>query len=82
MFKMEPDINKLHVKQNTELCRAFRWDVHSLEQGGSNEGGQLLAKGQDMGPLSSKISDSDGVEIVYYGVSIPSDANVIESNGK
>jgi hypothetical protein len=82
LFKMESNTNE-HVKQNTEFSHAFRWDAHSLGQGVSNEGGQLLAKGQDMGPLPTKLCDPDSFEeVVYYGVSVPSDANVIESDGK
>lgn len=82
MFKMESTTNELNVKQNTEFNNASRSDVNTLGQGVSNEGGHLLAKGQDMGPLPTKLGDRDSLnEIVYYGVSIPSDA-VIESDGK
>jgi hypothetical protein len=48
----------------------------------NNEGDHLLARGQDMGPLSTKLEASDSCEgILYYGVSIPNDANVNESEG-
>jgi hypothetical protein len=50
--------------------------------GVNNEGDQLLARGQDMGPLPTKLQPADSCEgILYYGVSIPNDANGNESHG-
>jgi hypothetical protein len=50
--------------------------------GVKNEGDQLLARGQDMGPLPTKLQAADSCEgILYYAISIPNDANVNESDG-
>jgi hypothetical protein len=73
---MESNANKVYVKQKSEFSRAFQWDARTLGQGGSNEGDQLLA----MGPLPTKLDDTDSCEEIYYGVSIPSDATVGESD--
>jgi hypothetical protein len=81
LFKMESDRNE--NEQNPELSRACRWDARALGQGVSNEGDRLLAKGQDMGLLPSKLDGSDSaVETVYYAVYIPIDSSVGESDGK
>jgi hypothetical protein len=83
LFKMESNTSEVYVKRNSEFNRAFIWDVRTIGQGVSNEGGQLLDKGQDMGPLLTKLDDADSLEdVIYYGVSIPRDANVSESDGK
>jgi hypothetical protein len=50
--------------------------------GVKNEGDQLLAKGQDMGPLPTKLQAADSCEgTQYYGVSIPNEADGNESEG-
>lgn len=82
LYKMESNKNK-NVEQNSELSRAFRWDACALGQGVSTEGDRLLAKGQGMGPIPSKLDGSDNAEeTVYYAVSIPIDCSVGESDGK
>jgi hypothetical protein len=83
MFKMESNTNEVNVEQNPELSHACRWDARALGQGVSNEGDRLLANGQDMGPLPSKLGGSDNAEeTVYYAVSIPVDSSVGEIDGK
>lgn len=74
-------MNDANVK-HLEFSRAFRWDARTLGHGSSNEGDQLLAKGQDMGPSPTKLEVADSCEgILYYAVNIPNDANVDESDG-
>lgn len=81
LFKMEPKRNE--NEQNSELGGACRWDACALGQGVSNEGDRLLAKGQDMGLIPSKLDGSDSAEeTVYYAVYIPIDSYVGESDGK
>lgn len=81
LFKMESNRNE--NEQNSELGGACRWDACALGQDVRNEGDRLLAKGQDMGPISSKLDGSDSAEeTVYYAVSIPTDSYVGESDGK
>jgi hypothetical protein len=73
---MESNVNDAYVKQHLEFSRAFRWDARTSGQGSSNEGDQLLAKSQDMGPSPTKLEAADSCEgILYYGVNIPNDAN-------
>lgn len=80
MFDMEFSRNE--NEQNSEVGGAW-WDACVLGQGLSNEGDRLLAKGQDMGPIPSKLDGSDGAEEpIYYAVSIPIDSCVGESDGK
>jgi len=81
LFKM--DANRNENEQNSELGGACLWDACALGQGVSNEGDRLLAKGQDMGPIPSKLDGSDSAEeTVYYAVSVPIDSCVGESDGK
>ncbi|XP_069680457.1 ankyrin repeat and LEM domain-containing protein 2 homolog isoform X2 [Periplaneta americana] len=73
----ESNRNESYVKPNSEFSRSFRWDSRSLGQGVNKEDGQSLAKGQEMGPLATKLDAAEiSGEIIYYGVSIPTDANV------
>jgi hypothetical protein len=82
-LKMEFGAKEDAMEQNSELCRPCRLDVHAVEQGDSNEGDQLLAEGQNMGPLQSKLVGSDSAkETVYYAVSVPIDSCVGELDGK
>lgn len=82
MFKMESNVNDAYVKQHLEFSRACPWDARTLGQGSSNEGDQLLAKVQDMGPSPTKLEVADSCEgILYYAVNIPNDANINESDG-
>lgn len=72
MIKMsECNIPETYVK--TEVGQTFRWETSEI----ANEGDQLLAKGQGMGLIAAKLQNANNSQqIIYYGISIPSDANV------
>ena len=78
LFKMsESNTSETCVK--TEVGQTFRWETREMV----NEGDQLLAKGQVMGSIATKLDiANNSVQITYYGISIPSEANVNGSEGK